>query len=97
MEVYKLLINSPGVEGEEIIVPTTSLFIEALPGVHPVLEDFKLFHRAIDVKKVQADVRAIELENLRLASRLIEGEREDPTIEKKIVIEGGQTIVSPDQ
>ncbi len=97
MEVYKLLINSPGVEGEEIIVPTTSLFIEALPGVHPVLEDFKMFHRAIDVKKVQADVRAIELENLRLASRLIEGEREDPTIEKKIVIEGGQTIVSPDQ
>lgn len=73
---------------EEIIVPTDSLFIEALPGKHPLLEDFKLMHRAMDVQKVQAEVRAIELENLRYAARLLNNEHEDPRIEKKIVVEG---------
>lgn len=96
MEAYRLLINRPGSEGDEIIVPTGSLYIEALPGVHPILEDFKLFHRVVDVKKVQAELRGIEFENLRAAARLLAGEREDPTIEKKIVIEGGtDVIVSP--
>jgi len=94
---YQALMNSPRADGEEIIVPTDSLFIEALPGVHPILEDFKLFHRLVDVKKVQAEVRAAEFENVRAAARLLAGEREDPTIEKKVVIEGGQSvIVSPD-
>ena len=50
-----------------VIVPSNSLYIEALPGTHPLLEDFKLIHRAIDVKKVQAEARHAELENLRLA------------------------------
>jgi hypothetical protein len=47
------------------------------------------------VKKVQADVRAAEFENLRAAARLLAGEREDPTIEKKVVIEGGKSVVVP--
>ena len=90
-------MNAPGTDGEELIVPTDSLFIEALPGVHPILEDFKLYHRVLDVKKVQADVRAAEFENVRAAARLLAGEREDPTIEKKVIIEGGQSVVvSPD-
>jgi hypothetical protein len=94
---YQALVNAPRTEGEEIVVPTDSLFIEALPGVHPILEDFKLFHRVVDVKKIQAEVRAAEFENIRMAARLLAGEREDPTIEKKVVIEGGQgVIVSPD-
>jgi hypothetical protein len=81
---------------DEIVVPTGSLFIEALPGSHPILEDFKLQHRAIDVKKVQAEVRHAELENVRLAARLLAKEREDPDIEKKIVIEGqGENIIVP--
>jgi len=92
---YQQLVNAPGTDGEEIIVPTDSLFIEALPGVHPILEDFKLYHRVLDVKKVQADVRAAELENVRAAARLLAGEREDPTIEKKIVIEGGTSVIVP--
>jgi hypothetical protein len=97
MEAYRRLVNAPGTGGEEIIVPTDSLFIEALPGAHPILEDFKLFHRAVDVKKVQAEVRAAELENLRAAARLLAGEREDPNIEKKVIIEGGTgVIVAPD-
>jgi hypothetical protein len=97
MEAYRQIVNTPGADGDEIVVPTNSLFIEALPGVHPILEDFKLFHRVVDVKKVQAEVRAAEFENLRAADRLLHGEREDPTTEKKVVIEGGTSVVvSPD-
>ena len=65
-------------DGELVIVPTSSLYIECLVGTHPLLEDFKLIHRALDVKKVQAEVRHAELENIRLAARALEGEREDP-------------------
>jgi hypothetical protein len=72
-----------------VIVPSDHLYIEALPGTHPILEDFKLMHRALDVKKVQAEVRHAELENLRLAARLANGEYGDPDIQKKIVIESG--------
>jgi hypothetical protein len=74
-------------EDDRVVVPTNSLYIESLVGTHPLLEDFKLAHRALDVKKVQAEVRHAELENIRLAARALEGEREDPDIEKKIVIE----------
>jgi hypothetical protein len=85
------------IKDDEIIVPSDSLYIEALPGTRPVLEDFKLLHRALDVKKVQAEVRAAELENVRMAARLFAGERGDPTIEKKIVVENaGTTIVGSD-
>ena len=76
-----------------MIVPTTSLYIEALVGTHPLLEDFKLIHRALDVKKVQADVRHAELENIRLASRALKGKDEDPDIEKKIIVENGGGVV----
>ena len=94
IQTYQQLLTNGGNE-DEIIVPTGSLFIEALPGSHPILEDFKLMHRAVDVKKVQAEVRGMEFENLRFAARLVEGEREDPTIEKKIVVEGGTNVVVP--
>ena len=52
-----------------------------------MLEDFKLIHRALDVKKVQAEVRHAELENIRLAARAIRGKDDDPDVDKKIVIE----------
>jgi hypothetical protein len=83
---------------DEIIVPTGQLFIEALPGSHPLLEDFKLLHRFEDVRKVRAEVRHAELENLRLASRLVAGQEdtgllEDPDIEKKIIVEGNGSVV----
>ena len=58
-----------------------------------MLEDFKLKHRELDVYKVQEEVRKAELENLRLAARLLNDEREDPDIEKKIVIEGNAAVV----
>jgi hypothetical protein len=81
------------VEDQEIIVPTGSLFIEALPAAHPILEDFKLIHRAIDVKKVQEEVRNAQLENIRAAARLLNDLFEDPDIERKIVIEGNSANV----
>jgi hypothetical protein len=84
---------SPRKESELVVVPTDSLYIEALAGKHPILEDFKLVHRALDVKKVQAEVRSAELENARLAARLLVGEREDPTIEKRIQIDGADDII----
>lgn len=97
-EFKQLLIDrlsSPRRENELVIVPTNSLYIECLVGTHPLLEDFKLIHRALDVKKVQAEVRHAELENVRLAARALEGEREDPDIEKKIIVEGAATSVIP--
>jgi hypothetical protein len=87
-------LNSPRKDNDLVIVPTKSLYIECLVGTHPLLEDFKLIHRALDVKKVQAEVRRAELENIRLAARALEGEREDPDIEKKIVIEGQAAVVA---
>lgn len=79
-------LRSPRKETERIVIPTKSLYIEALPGKHPVMEDFKLAHRALDVKKVQADVRMQEIENLRRAARVLEGERDDPEVEKTVVV-----------
>lgn len=96
IETYRRLRERADAD-DQIIVPTGSLYIEALPGAHPLLEDFKLAHRAIDVKQAQAGVRAAELENLRLAARLLANEREDPTIEKKIVIEGSAGVDVDDE
>jgi hypothetical protein len=87
--MHRLLSNQ---NPEMVIVPSNSLYIEALPGTHPLLEDFKLIHRAIDVKKVQAEVRHAELENLRLAARLSKGEHGDPDIEKVVVVGSGQNV-----
>jgi hypothetical protein len=82
------LLATPLRNGDEIVVPTNSLFIEALVDENPILEDFKLKHRELDVFKVQEEVRRAGLENIRLAARLLNAEREDPDIEKKIVVEG---------
>ena len=38
-----------------------------------------------------------ELENIRLAARLLEGELEDPDIDKKIVVEGNGQVLIGDQ
>lgn len=85
-------------EDDRVIVPTKSLYIEALVGTHPLLEDFKLLHRALDVKKVQGEVRHAELENVRLAARALGDKLEDPDIEKKIVIHTDTTdlTIQPD-
>ncbi|QCB44899.1 hypothetical protein [Hydrogenophaga sp. PAMC20947] len=85
----KALLSDPLRNGDEIVVPTGSLFIESLPGTHPLLEDFKLRHRELDVYKAQNEVRHGGLEALRLAARLVNSERGDPDVDKTIVVEGG--------
>ena len=96
MEIMRDLIREriadPYKDEQELIVRTDSLFIEALPGSHPVLEDFKLRHRALDVQKVGAEMRGMELENLRLAERLRAGEREDPRVDKRVEVKGATVL-----
>jgi hypothetical protein len=77
---------------ELVVVPSSSLYIEALPGTHPLLEDFKLLHRKIDVKRAQADARKAELENLRLAARIAAGTLGDPDVDKVVVVGAGQNV-----
>ena len=93
--LYQAILGNPQRDDDVLIVPTNSLFIEALPGEHTLLERFKLDHRMIDVKKAQAETRAKELENIRMAARILAGERGDPNIDKKILIEGGTGFVVP--
>ncbi len=83
------LLADPLRNGDEITVPTDSLFIEILPGSHPLLENFKLRHRELDVFKVAEEVRKSRLENFRLAARLLHSERDDPDVEKTIVVRAG--------
>jgi hypothetical protein len=85
-------LTSSRTESDIVIVPTNSLYMEALVGTHPLLEDFKLIHRALDVKKVQAEVRHAELENVRLAARDLKGEYGDPDIDKVVVVEGNKNV-----
>jgi hypothetical protein len=85
--LHSQIVSSPRPSDGEVTVPTGQLFIEALPGVHPLLEDFKLRHRLEDVKRAVADVRSAELENLRFAARLVDGELGDPQVDKTIVID----------
>lgn len=84
--IYNMFKNNK-IEGETIIVPSGELYIEALPGKRPLLEDFKLKHRQIDSEIAHEDLKSKKLENLRWAVRLQEGLREDPDIDKSIHIQ----------
>ncbi len=57
-----------------------------------MLEDYKLIHRAIDVKQVQADTRKAELENLRLAARLAGAELGDQDVDKVVLVQNGDEV-----
>lgn len=92
IETYRRLRERAADDGE-LVVPTDSLYIEALPGAHPILEDFKLVHRAIDVKRAQAEARAAELDNVRLAGRLLGADYDDPDVDKRVIIEGVAPVV----
>lgn len=95
-EWLKKLLADPLRNGDEVIIPTGSLFIEMLPSDKSLLEDFKLKHREWDVYKVQAEVRRMELENIRYAARLLNEEREDPDTEKKVVVTDGTVTINPE-
>jgi len=85
-------------EDDCVIVPTNSLYPEALVGTRLLLEDFKLLHRALDVRKVPSEVRHGGLENIRLAARARSDVLDEPDIYKKIVIQGSgvPVAVNPD-
>ena len=91
------LLADPLRNGDEVIVPTDSLFIEMLPSDKSLLEDFKLKHRQMDVMKVRAEVRQLELENVRYAARLLNDDFDDPEIDKRVLIEGGSSVIVGDQ
>ena len=83
-----MLLADPLRNGDEIIVPTSSLNIEMLVSANSLLEDFKLKHREWDVYKVQQEVQMAALENLRMAQRILDKKLEDPKIDKSVVING---------
>ena len=97
LERYRQLILSDPVHGDEIIVPSGSAYIEALPGANPLLENFKLAHRAIDVINAQEETRASTIDNIRRAARVLGDDLEDPDIDAKYQFEGdaNATVVSP--
>jgi hypothetical protein len=86
--IYRAILANPTRNDDVLVVPTNSLIIEALPAEHTLLERFKLDHRMIDVKKAQGEARQRELDNVRMAARILSGERGDPHIDKKVLIEG---------
>ncbi|PCJ36495.1 MAG: hypothetical protein COA75_06835 [Cellvibrionales bacterium] len=91
----QLLLSEPN-KGDEIIVPTGSLYIEALPGSNALLEDFKLAHRALDVVQAQEEARQTTLDNIRRAARMLDDDFSDPDIDAKYVFEkpdGGDAVV----
>lgn len=76
--------------GEElVIVPTDMLYIEALPGSNPVLENFKLAHRKLDVELARSKVTQSELHNLRKGALILGGNLFDPEIDKQVFINSG--------
>jgi len=85
---YQKLLSAPFRNGDELVVPTNSLYIECLPATETLLQKWNKDHRMIDVKKVQSEVREKELENVRRAAKILVGERDDPNIDKKVLIEG---------
>jgi hypothetical protein len=93
--IYQAILTNPDRNNDVLVVPTNSLFIEALPAEHTLLERFKLDHRMIDVKKAQAEAREKELDNVRRTARILAGERGDPHIDKKVLIKGGSGFVIP--
>jgi hypothetical protein len=68
-----------------VTVPSGHLHIEALPGTKPVLEDFKLKHRHVDVLDALADVTIKEVDALRKLLRLLVGDLSDPEVEQGTV------------
>jgi len=94
--LYAAVLARPYPDEEEIVLPSRSLFLEALPGTAPVLEDFQLQHRAIDAARVAAEARLKDLEALRLIARIQAGDLSDPDIQTMIVAPTGTPIVVGD-
>jgi hypothetical protein len=84
-EAYQRLLAQGTRLAEEVVVPTDSLLIQAAPSGPPLLEEFQLRHRAVDVERAAAKVQLDKLEVLRLASRIVDANFEDPSTDKVII------------
>ncbi|MBX3085688.1 MAG: hypothetical protein KF716_28885 [Anaerolineae bacterium] len=93
-EQFQAILTNARRNDDVLVVPSESLFIEICQSGGNLLEPYKRDQRFHDVRKVQAEVRKLEMENIRYAARLLSDEYEDPEIEKKIVVEGGTVSVT---
>ncbi len=84
-------LAKPLTKPEKMVIPMNGLFMEALVGKHPLLEDFKLKHRGIDAEKARAELHWKLLENIRLESRIMMEDFDDPEIEKIVKVESDDT------
>lgn len=87
-------LTGPSGEEERIVVPTGELMLELLPGTQPAMEQFKRIHRAMDVIKVENEIRMDELEALRYSARLLAGDLHDPDVDRHIVVEDADVMVT---
>jgi hypothetical protein len=78
---YQELLADPLRDGEEITVPTQSLYMQMIVDPGKALEEFQEAHRLVDVMKVKAELRSTELDNLRRAKLILGDQLEDPNIE----------------
>lgn len=95
----QLLLADPLRNGDEIVVPTSSLYIEVMASDHTLMEEFKLQHRQLDVEKSRSENLDRRIEALRKAKRIVVGKLEDPSVDKRISIEpgvGNGIVVGPD-
>ncbi len=93
---YQALLSNPRPSEEEVVIPTGSLLMAELPGVHPVIEDFKLRSRAMEVIKTASEIRRGELDNLRRAARILADDLSDPDIERIVQVQGTPNVVVGD-
>lgn len=75
------LITDPRPSVSTIVVPTDSLYVELLTSGGSLIEPFKREHRSLDVARVRAQIRELELENLRLTMRLMNNDLADPDMD----------------
>jgi hypothetical protein len=80
----------------QLVVDTNNVLIDLLPCEGSGLEPFKQVHRAVDATKVLAEVRGIELENVRKAERIAHNDYEDPDTERErvVVVRGNGDLVA---
>ena len=77
----KKLLTSAFRNGEHVVIPSNSLYMQMLVDSGKALEGFKEAHRLMDVMKVKAEVRAAELDNLRRAKLVLNNQLDDPNVE----------------
>ena len=74
------------------LLDTNNLLIDILPGSGSALESFKFNHRIIDVYKAAEELKKIELENVRRAERIEEGQLADPDIERVTIVATDESL-----